>query len=144
MSYNEVILLLGSNIGDAKKNIEEAVKRLEENVGEILIKSKFLVTKPVEFASVNNFTNFALRMRTDLSPVSLLKAIKKIEYAMGRTQDSRAIGRYQDRVIDIDIVEFSDLTFYCDNLQIPHIKHKYERGFSQELINEVYLKKHKL
>lgn len=144
MSHNEVILLLGSNLGDAKKNIEDAVKLLEENAGEVLAKSKFLVTKPVEFASINNFINFAVQIRTKLSPTKLLNIIKKIEYEMGRVQDSKAIGGYQDRIIDIDIVEFSNLVFCSERLQIPHIKHKYERDFSQELINEIYLKKHKL
>lgn len=140
MSHNEVILLLGSNLGDAKKNIEDAVKLLEENAGEVLAKSKFLVTTPVEFASVNNFINFALRIRTGLSPINLLKIIKEIEFKMGRTLDSKAMKGYYDRIIDIDIVEFSNLTFFCENLQIPHIKHKYERDFSQSLIKEIYKK----
>lgn len=138
MSHNEVILLLGSNLGDAKKNIEEAVELLEENVGEVLAKSKFLATKPIEFASVNNFINFALRIRTDLSPINLLRVIKEIEFKMGRTLDSKAMKGYYDRIIDIDIVEFSNLTFFCESLQIPHIKHKYERDFSQSLIKEIY------
>ena len=40
MSQHEVVLLLGSNLGDKKKNILTATSHLEDKVGKILIKSE--------------------------------------------------------------------------------------------------------
>ncbi|MDO5614576.1 MAG: 2-amino-4-hydroxy-6-hydroxymethyldihydropteridine diphosphokinase [Cruoricaptor ignavus] len=144
MSQHDVILLLGSNIGDRKKNIKTAIEKIEQLAGRILNKSEILETKPIEFASFNIFINFAVLLKTYHSPYNLLKIIKKIEREMGREKDSRAIGRYEDRIIDIDIVTYSNLTFVCKSLEIPHKKHLYEREFSKKLITQLYLEKHKL
>ena len=76
-------------------------------------------------------------MNTVLSPVKLLELIKKIETEMGRTNDSLAAGKYEDRIIDIDIVKFRNLVFHSELLQIPHQKHLFERAFSQVLISEL-------
>ena len=59
MSQHHVVLLLGSNIGDRKKNILTAVENIEKNIGTILMQSELIETKPVEFCSSNIFFNFA-------------------------------------------------------------------------------------
>lgn len=137
MSTQEVILLLGSNLGDRKKNISVACAEIERSIGEITEKSEFLETKPIEFCSFNNFLNFALRIQTLLSPMQLLQAIKRIEQEMGRKSDSVVAGKHEDRIIDIDIVRYADLIFWCKTLKIPHEKHLFEREFSKKLINEL-------
>ena len=141
MSQHEVVLLLGSNIGDKKENILSALYHIENEAGKILIKSEFLQTKPVEFASFNNFYNFALILNTHLSPIQLLFTIKRIEKKMGRDKDSKSIGKYEDRIIDIDIVKYSNIVFKCDQLEIPHLKHMYERDFSKKLLEDLYTRK---
>ncbi len=137
MSLYEVKLLLGSNKNFPEKNIELAIKRLEKDVGKIQKKSKILKTLAEEFVSCNIFCNIALSICTPLSPIQLLKAIKKIETELGRTLDSRDLGAYYDREIDIDIVEFERLKFVCEELNIPHYKHKYTREFSKTLLDEI-------
>ena len=140
MSQHDVVLLLGSNIGDRKKNILAAIEYIEENIGKILIKSELIETKPVEFCSSNFFFNFAVSIKTSLSPIQLLKAIKKIEIDMGRKEDTSIIGHFTDRIIDIDIIEYNNLLYTCRKLEIPHLKHLNERDFSKKLIKEI---KHK-
>lgn len=137
MSQHTALLLLGSNIGDRKKNILTAVELLEERVGNILQKTEILETEPVEFCSSNYFFNFALLINTSFSPVQLLNAIKKIEKEMGRKADTSEVGYFIDRVIDIDIVKYSNLFFECNKLQIPHQKHLNEREFSKKLIEDL-------
>lgn len=56
---------------------------------------------------------------------------------MGREEDSFAKGGYEDRIIDIDIVEFGSIRFYSQKLMIPHLKHLNERDFSQELLTQL-------
>ena len=138
MSQHEVTLLLGSNLGDSKKNIELAIDKIERNIGQILNRSEMLFTEPVEFVSNNIFCNIALLIKTQFSPNKILKSAKLIEREMGREDDTLISGEYQDRIIDIDIVSIGNLHFWCRELQIPHQKHLYQREFSKKLLNVLH------
>lgn len=137
MSQYNTILLLGSNIGDKKKNILTATSEIEKRIGKINKKSKILETIPIEFCSLNNFFNFAIEITTKLSPIFLLSEIKSIEKEMGRIKDSVEVGGYKDRIIDIDIVTFLNINYKSKTLKIPHIKHIKEREFSKILLKEL-------
>lgn len=137
MSHNNAILLLGSNINNPKKNIEIALKKLENKAGTILRKSELLITTPVEFESSNNFCNIAVELKTQISPIQLLDELKNIERQMGRVKDSSHFLVYQDRVIDIDIVLYNKVKFISRRLTIPHYKNLYEREFAKEIIESV-------
>ena len=135
MSQHKVVLLLGSNIGDKKKNINVALEKLK-TVGEILKNSEFLTSEAVEFVSSNNFCNIATVIFTDFSPTRLLNFIKEIEVEMGRVYDSKISGGYTDRIIDTDIVKYNELKFVSKRLEIPHKKHLFEREFSRILLKD--------
>lgn len=137
MSQQLVTLLLGSNLGDRKKNLRTAMLFIEKEIGPIEQRTEYLNTEPVEFVSNNIFCNIALRIKTHLSPVELLNLLKNIEHLMGREEDTLISKEYSDRVIDIDIVLFGNLHFYSERLQIPHVKHLYEREFSRKLLDEL-------
>lgn len=137
MSQHEAVLLLGSNMGDSKKNVKMALELLQQSDCRILIKSKFIATEAVEFASTNIFCNIAVLINTHFSPTKLLNNVKRIEVDMGRINDSAVVGHYTDRVIDIDIVTFESLIFFSKKLKVPHNKHLFEREFSQELLNDL-------
>jgi len=137
MSYNDVILLLGSNINNPEKNIEIALEKIENQAGAILNKSELIITKPVEFESYNNFCNIAIKLKTHFSPIKLLSEMKAIEKSMGRVSDSAALGAYQDRIIDIDIILYNNIKFISKRLIIPHYKNLYERDFAKRIINEL-------
>ena len=134
MSHHLVTLLLGSNLGKQKDNIDLAISRIEKEVGELVGQSEIIYTKPVEFVSNNIFCNIALRIKTQFSPIKLLTLVKKIEVEMGRTDDSLITKGYADRVIDIDIVFYGNMNFSSRRLEIPHSKHVYEREFSKKLL----------
>ena len=134
MSQQLVTLLLGSNLDLPERNIETAINRIENEIGSIVQRTEILHTKPVEFVSTNIFCNIALRIITQFSPVKLLDLIKKIEFEMGRTEDSLITKEYADRVIDIDVVFYGNIKFSSGRLNIPHQKHLYEREFSKKLL----------
>ena len=134
--YN-VVLLLGSNLGNAENNILLALSELENRVGKIIKKTKILRTSPVEFDSKNIFCNIAIDVQTIYSPIKLLDEIKKIESEMGRIHDSKFFGEYRDRIIDIDILSYEGFLFSCDKLEIPNHKHLYDRDFSRKLLDEL-------
>ncbi|MBV6879874.1 2-amino-4-hydroxy-6-hydroxymethyldihydropteridine diphosphokinase [Epilithonimonas ginsengisoli] len=137
MSYNTVVLLLGSNINDPENNIKIALKKIESEVGATLINSELIISEPVEFYSINNFCNIAVKLKTQFSPIVLLSKLKHIERVMGRVQDSSYFDAYQDRIIDIDIILYNNIRFISKKLIIPHHKNLYERDFARELIKKV-------
>ena len=136
MSQHRVVLLLGSNIGDKKNNLDMALQKLKE-AGSIVENSKYLTSEPVEFVSSNYFCNIATVIFTHFSPIRLLNFIKKIEIEMGRIHDSKISGGYSDRIIDIDIITYGDIEFSSEKLEIPHKKHLFEREFSRILLQNI-------
>ena len=134
MSQQEVVLLLGSNLGNGENNIELALELIHAEIGDVLDRTEIVKTIPVEFVSNNIFCNIAIIIKTQFSPINLLNSVKKLEQEMGRTEDSRVTIQYTDRVIDIDIVEYGNLKFASEKLVIPHHKHLYEREFSEKLL----------
>ena len=111
MSLHYVVLLLGSNLGDTKSNLNQAIAKIENCLGKIIKTSEMIETQPIEFESSNVFTNMALVLVTSHSPCELLKKIKIIEKDMGRNYDSMVLGKYEDRIIDIDIVSFNGIIY---------------------------------
>ena len=137
MSYSIAVLLLGSNINNPENNINTALATIQERIGAILNKSELITSKPVEFDSNNYFCNIAVKIKTQLSPIMLLKELKMVEVEMGRTKDSSHFATYQDRIIDIDIVLYNNIRFVSKKLLIPHYKNLFEREFAKELIKQI-------
>ena len=135
MSQHKVVLLLGSNIGDKKNNLDIALDK-RKSVGSLLRNSEYLTSEPVDFVSSNNFCNIATIIFTHFSPIQLLSEIKKIEIEMGRINDSRKSGGYTDRIIDIDIITYNELKFSSEKLEIPHKKHLFDRELSKILLKD--------
>ncbi|KQR91905.1 2-amino-4-hydroxy-6-hydroxymethyldihydropteridine pyrophosphokinase [Chryseobacterium sp. Leaf180] len=138
MSQQTAVLLLGTNLGDRKKNLENAVNKIAEAGNVILTKSNIITSEPVEFVSSNYFCNIALIIGTPFSPVGLLDLAKNIEADLGRTHDSTKTGGYTDRLIDIDIVKYGSLNFISERLLLPHKKHLFERAFSKLVLDNLF------
>ena len=136
MSQYTTVLLLGTNLGDKKKNLLYALEQIKEDIGEITCQTSSLETEPVGYKSSNTYLNQAVEVKTPLSPIKLLKALKKIERSMGRTVDSTDRG-YSDRTIDIDVVYYDKLRFTSAVLSLPHKAHTQEREFSKVLLTEL-------
>ncbi len=109
---------LGTNIGNRRQNLITAAALLAERAGDVLALSGFYESAPWGFRSENMFLNAALKMETDLSPEELLRTTEAIEKDMGRTKKSD--GTYHDRIIDIDILLYDDLTLQTAELTLPH------------------------
>ena len=140
MSLHYVVLLLGSNLGDTKSNLNQAIAKIENCLGNIIKSSEMIENQPIEFGSINIFRNIAISLTTTISPYSFLNIVKSIEKDMGRELDSSAVGGYIDRIIDIDIVTFNNINFESKKLKIPHHKHLCEREFSKALLDSLNIK----
>lgn len=117
---------IGSNLGDRKSNLDEAVSLLEENLGvRASAVSSYIETEPWGFESSDTFLNAAVRF--DLhspDPFSLLRICKEIERKMGRSDspeyDDSGKRKYHSRIIDIDILFIGDIHIETDELTVPH------------------------
>lgn len=133
MSHNRIVLLLGSNLGDQKINLITALSHIEREIGEVEKKSEVIKSVAEDFESENIFYNQTLTLSTVFSPMSILDKVKEIELAMGRVYNADN-QRFQDRVIDIDILTFNEIKFKSKRLILPHPQIK-ARVFIKRLLN---------
>lgn len=132
---HQVYLSLGTNLGNRKRNIREAIEKIEELVGEVIRQSALYETKPWGFSSPNDFINACVLVITSLEPRQLLESLQRIEKEMGRMEKS-VNGKYHDRIIDIDILLFDDLKINAPDLVIPHPLME-EREFVMKPLREI-------
>lgn len=132
---NGIVLLLGSNLGNKIENIQGALLEIEKYIGNIVKKTKMIETTPWGFHSLNFFVNCAIIIQTNFSPVQLLNMIKYIELKLGRKYRNNV--KYEDRIIDIDIIYYKNINFWNKNLIIPHISHIKQRNFSKKILKEL-------
>jgi len=109
---------LGSNVGDRRSHLEEAVQALRERGIEVLASSSIYETEPVGLVlDQRDFFNACLRVESDHGPEELLEACKRSEQAMGREAGA---ARHGPRVIDVDVLMLGDLVYQSERLTLPH------------------------
>ncbi len=115
----QVYLSLGTNLGNRKRNIREAIDKIGEQIGVVKRQSALYETKPWGYSSPNDFINACVLVLTPMAPRQVLEATQRIEREMGRTLKS-VDGEYHDRIIDIDILMIDDLVINEPDLHVPH------------------------
>lgn len=133
---HKVYLSLGANIGNRKRAMRQAIEKLGEFVGSVVCQSALYETKPWGFESPNDFINCCVLVETPLSPRQLLEATQRIERDLGRVEKTADDHEYHDRVIDIDILLYDDITVDEPDLKIPHPLMD-ERDFVMEPLKEI-------
>lgn len=116
---NKAILGLGTNLGDRAQNLVTALDHIRMQVGSIVRCSGVYETEPWGFESESSFLNLAISVETTLNPSGTLGRLLMIEALMGRLREGKG---YSSRIIDIDILFFSDLIINEGDLIIPHPK----------------------
>lgn len=125
--FHMVYLALGSNIGDRRNALYEAIRLIDERVGRVNKVSSFIETEPWGFKSEFKFLNAVLSVQSMLSPIEILHITQNIEKDMGREKKSLG-GIYHDRIIDIDLLMYDSLQLDTPELTLPH-PHMKEREF---------------
>jgi len=139
MQTVDVFLGLGSNLGNSKKNILEAVNLIEKLQDvKLLQRSKLYKTSPVGCTLNKDFVNAVCHLRTNLSPSQLFDQLQSIEKKLGKVEKEKS----EPRVIDIDILLYGDQKYESSSLQIPHPNWK-DRLFVliplSDLIDEIFI-----
>src|SRR4030043_923610 len=108
---------IGSSLGDKIGHVEKAItESLKADQNKLLAKSSFFKTKPLGYTSQDWFINGVIKIETELEPLQLLRALKRIESQMGREETFR----WGPRAIDLDILFFDEKEVRTEELQIPH------------------------
>ncbi|MGB6777234.1 MAG: 2-amino-4-hydroxy-6-hydroxymethyldihydropteridine diphosphokinase [Planococcus citreus] len=122
---NEVYLSLGSNLGDRKAQLQEAVRLLQSNPSISNMKmSSIYETAPVGYLDQHAFLNLVIRLETSLSPLELLDICQEIEQALHRER----LVRWGPRTVDLDVLLYGQEQLATERLTVPH-PHMYERAF---------------
>lgn len=119
INMHTVYLALGTNLGNRKAIMREAIDNIGKKVGTVMRQSSFYETEPWGFESPNLFLNACICVSTKLAPRQLLEVTQAIERNMGRIEKTVGL-QYVDRIIDIDILLYDDLHINEPDLVIPH------------------------
>lgn len=134
MPKTSYAIAVGSNRrsghGSPARTVEAAVAALSEEFGMEAV-SRIRPT-PALGPAGRGFANAALILTTDLDPPRLLERLKEIERAFGR----RAGRRWGPRVLDLDILLWSEGAWESAGLVVPHPAFR-ERRFAVEPLAEI-------
>ena len=132
-------LNIGSNMGDRRDFIDEAIRLIGEAFPKAILRlSDAVESEPWGFDSPLPFLNIgvAIDYPVDIDPQYLLATFQDIERRVSPTLHRNADGSYRDRCIDIDIIAIDCLTISSDTLSIPHPR-AWERPFVMEPLRQL-------
>lgn len=132
---NQVVLSLGSNVGDRKHFLTQATIKLSEFISDLTI-SKMYVTKAIGMEKGHDFEfmNMACYGSTCLVPHEVLKRTLHIEKLLGRERGTSE--NYLSRTIDIDILFYNSAIIESKELVIPHPR-LIDRKFVLQPLSEI-------
>ncbi|MEO6453098.1 MAG: 2-amino-4-hydroxy-6-hydroxymethyldihydropteridine diphosphokinase [Ginsengibacter sp.] len=113
---NKVYLLIGGNMGDRMSNIDAAVNFLDQEIGNVIIRSSIYETDAWGNTNQPNFLNQVILIETPIGAAECMQQIFSIENKMGRIRAEKN----DPRIIDIDILFFNDEIINEPHLTIPH------------------------
>ena len=115
---HDVYISLGSNLGNRKAYLQQAIEGIATRVGTIVDIAPIYETPSWGFSG-EAFLNTCLLCRTFLSAEQVLMQLLQIERELGRERMPHSKG-YQSRTIDLDILFYDDEVIHTDVLTVPH------------------------
>jgi len=106
---------LGSNLGDSRQILTEAVQNLA-TLGQVKI-SKLYESPPMGPQDQPNYLNAVVRLETDLQPLALLDELQRFENESGRVR----LRRWGERTLDLDLLIYGQESIQNERLTVPHI-----------------------
>jgi deoxyguanosine kinase len=117
MSQTDAYIGLGTNLGDRKRFIEDALSMFGQTRETELIKA----TEPVETTPLGNmnqpsYLNAIAHLKTNLSAENIHRRLIEIEDALERKRGKK----WASRNIDLDLLLFGNEVIRTDKLIVPH------------------------
>ena len=111
-----IFLLLGSNLGNRTLILENARKEIGGQIGKIVNASLVYQTEPWGISDQPSFFNQVLNVNSGYTPERILKIIQEIENRIGKVK----LGKWRERLIDIDLLYFHQHIINEEKLVVPH------------------------
>lgn len=116
-TIKNVVLSVGTNLGDRLKNLLEVKNLLQNQLGGTQQWSGIYETPAWGFQG-EPFYNAAILVKTSLDAFEILHSIRTIENQMGRQRNPSE--GYASRIIDIDIILYENQIINTPELEVPH------------------------
>lgn len=131
--WHTAIIALGSNIGNSRKYIENAVEQIEnsEYIKDVKV-SDLILTKPYGYTEQDDFLNGALICNTVLSPNGLLDLMHSIENRANRIREIH----WGPRTLDLDLIFYDAAVIDTPDLTVPHID-MHNRAFVLQPVHQI-------
>ena len=115
-----VLLALGSNLGDRRRYLREAI----DSLGSVTAVSGVYETEPMGGPGGQGpYLNVVVAIESDAEPRTLLGMCRRLEAAAGRVKDVR----WGPRTLDVDILWIDGTTVDEPDLQVPHPRMRLRR-----------------
>ena len=118
-----IAVALGSNLGESKKILTEAIQQLQKihiRTPASFFVSSFYETDPVDCPLQSpRFLNAVVQLETELTPHELLELFQKMEEKAGR---SFSHPRNAPRTLDLDLLYCDAMIISTPELELPHPK----------------------
>ncbi len=125
MMNNIAFIALGTNMGDREYYLASALQAIQECKDmDIIDFSSIYETDPVGFEEQAQFLNMVIKVKTNHSPLDLLKVLQDVELDFGRERKVR----WGPRTLDLDILLYNHEIIETERLIIPHPRMS-ERAF---------------
>ena len=116
---------LGSNLGDSRRHVEQAVAEIDALPGTSVLRvSPLYGSKPWGKLDQPDYVNAVVEIATEMTPRDLLDALKALERAHGRVFGER----WGPRPLDIDILLHGTGSTSEPDLEVPHPR-MWDRAF---------------
>ena len=123
--WNKVYIAAGSNLGDKKETLKEAIDKIDKRKDCVVTKvSNFYTTDPVGYEDQDQFVNCVFEIDTLQTPSELMDTLLEVEKDFKRER----IIRWGPRTLDLDIIFYDDIISYDEHILIPHPR-AHERQF---------------
>ncbi|UPQ80050.1 2-amino-4-hydroxy-6-hydroxymethyldihydropteridine diphosphokinase [Flavobacterium azooxidireducens] len=124
-NQSQVILSLGSNLGNRLENIQLAIISIHKTIATVVKVSSLYETPSWGFDS-EPFYNCALVLQTSKGAEQILDEVLQLETKLGRVRNNEE--GYLPRIIDIDVITYNEEIINTERLKVPH-PHMQNRKF---------------
>ena len=122
---HRAFVAFGSNLKDPQHQVEQAIQAIKNTSDMLFVRASSLYkTAPVGYDNQDDFINAVAEIKTDLTPIELLRRLLGIENSFGRERPFPNA----PRVLDLDLLLYDNVAINTAELTLPHPR-MHERGF---------------
>ena len=116
--WHRAYVALGSNLGDKKAYLDQAVQKLnDDKLCKVVKVADYIETEPYGGVEQDSFLNSVLELQTLLYPQELLELLNRIEAQAKRERKLH----WGPRTLDLDIIFYDNEIIDTQRLTVPHI-----------------------